>query len=87
MVAVKEAFVRLHDEGIIYRATRLVNWSCQLNTALSNLEVDSKELEGRTMMTVPGHDPKKKYEFGVLISFAYPVENSGMRSVLMAWPT
>jgi len=59
---------------------RLVNWSCKLNTALSNLEVEMKELEGRTLLSVPGH--KSKYEFGVIISFAYPVENSGLFSCL-----
>lgn len=37
--AVSETFVRLHDEGIIYRANRLVNWCVQMNTTLSNLEV------------------------------------------------
>ncbi|KAI9138706.1 tRNA synthetases class I-domain-containing protein [Paraphysoderma sedebokerense] len=80
--AVNEAFVTLRDEGIIYRANRLVNWCSYLNTALSNLEVESKELKGRTLMTVPGHDPNKKYEFGVLISFAYPVENSDEKIVV-----
>ena len=74
---VTEAFVRLHDDGVIYRANRLVNWCTKLKTALSNLEVENKELEGRTMLSVPDHDPSKKYEFGVLISFAYQVENSG----------
>lgn len=37
--AVAETFVRLHDEGIIYRANRLVNWCVAMNTTLSNLEV------------------------------------------------
>lgn len=37
--AVAETFVRLHDDGIIYRANRLVNWCVQMNTTLSNLEV------------------------------------------------
>ena len=37
--AVKEAFVRLHDEGLIYRSRRLVNWSCTLNSAISDIEV------------------------------------------------
>ena len=37
--AVKEAFVRMHDDGIIYRSTRLVNWSCTLNSAISDIEV------------------------------------------------
>lgn len=60
--AVAENFVRLHEEGIIYRANRLVNWDCTLTTALSNLEVDQKELAGRTLLDVPGYD--KKVEFG-----------------------
>ncbi len=37
--AVKEAFVRMHDDGVIYRSTRLVNWSCTLNSAISDIEV------------------------------------------------
>lgn len=37
--AVAQTFIQLHDEGIIYRANRLVNWCVQLNTTLSNLEV------------------------------------------------
>ncbi|KAF9212211.1 hypothetical protein BGZ59_007077 [Podila verticillata] len=80
--AVTETFCRFHEEGIIYRATRLVNWCSELNTALSNLEVDNKELTGRTLMNVPGYDAKEKFEFGVLISFAYPVENSDEKIVV-----
>lgn len=37
--AVAETFVKLHDDGIIYRANRLVNWCVAMNTTLSNLEV------------------------------------------------
>ncbi len=44
--AVSEAFVRLHDEGLIYRGKRLVNWDPVLLTALSDLEVQSEEEEG-----------------------------------------
>src|SRR5215469_4646857 len=44
--AVTEAFVRLHDEGLIYRGKRLVNWDPVLLTALSDLEVESSEEEG-----------------------------------------
>ncbi|KAI4811290.1 hypothetical protein KUCAC02_014203 [Chaenocephalus aceratus] len=46
--AVQEAFIRMHDEGVIYRSKRLVNWSCTLNSAISDIEVDKKELTGRT---------------------------------------
>ena len=74
--AVLESFVRMYDKGLIYRATRLVNWCCTLKTALSDLEVEYIDLTGPTMMTVPGHDPNKKYEFGVLIHFSYRVKGT-----------
>ncbi|MDX1499342.1 MAG: valine--tRNA ligase [Woeseiaceae bacterium] len=41
--AVKEVFVRLYDEGLIYRGKRLVNWDPVLHTALSDLEVLSAD--------------------------------------------
>jgi valyl-tRNA synthetase len=44
--AVTESFVRLHDEGLIYRGKRLVNWDPVLHTALSDLEVLSQEESG-----------------------------------------
>ena len=44
--AVVEAFVRLHDEGLIYRGKRLVNWDPVLHTAVSDLEVLSAEEDG-----------------------------------------
>ena len=45
-VAVREAFVRLFEEGLIYRATRLINWDPVLQTSLSDLEVDHEENNG-----------------------------------------
>jgi valyl-tRNA synthetase len=44
--AVREAFVRLYESGLIYRAERLVNWSPGSMTVLSDLEVDSEEEDG-----------------------------------------
>jgi valyl-tRNA synthetase len=44
--------------------------------------VENRELAGRTLMSVPGHDPNKKYEFGVIISFAYPIEGSDEKIVV-----
>jgi valyl-tRNA synthetase len=44
--AVIETFLRLHEEGLIYRGKRLVNWDPVLLTALSDLEVESEEVEG-----------------------------------------
>jgi valyl-tRNA synthetase len=44
--AVVEVFVRLHEQGLIYRGKRLVNWDPVLGTAVSDLEVDSEEEDG-----------------------------------------
>ncbi len=44
--AVVEAFVKLHEEGLIYRGQRLVNWDPVLKTAISDLEVVSEEEDG-----------------------------------------
>jgi valyl-tRNA synthetase len=41
--AVREAFVRLHEKGLIYRGPRLINWSPGLKTAVSDLEVEYEE--------------------------------------------
>ncbi|MBO6938720.1 MAG: valine--tRNA ligase [Deltaproteobacteria bacterium] len=41
--AVREAFVRLYEEGLIYRGERLVNWDVATQTVLSDLEVDTEE--------------------------------------------
>ncbi|OWV31572.1 valine--tRNA ligase [Halomonas campaniensis] len=44
--AVQEVFVRLHEEKLIYRGKRLVNWDPTLHTAISDLEVENKEQQG-----------------------------------------
>ncbi len=45
--AVREVFVSLHDEGLIYRGKRLVNWDPELHTAVSDLEVISEDEPGK----------------------------------------
>ncbi|MEL7042675.1 MAG: valine--tRNA ligase [Pseudomonadota bacterium] len=45
-VAVNKVFVDLYNEGLIYRAKRLVNWDPHFQTAISNLEVENKEVDG-----------------------------------------
>jgi valyl-tRNA synthetase len=45
--AVREAFVRLYEKGLIYRGIRLVNWSPLLKTAVSDLEVDYSQEPGK----------------------------------------
>ncbi|PVZ88989.1 valine--tRNA ligase [Serratia sp. S1B] len=44
--AVKEVFVRLYQEDLIYRGKRLVNWDPKLRTAISDLEVENRESKG-----------------------------------------
>ncbi|MDO6745695.1 valine--tRNA ligase [Gilvimarinus sp. 1_MG-2023] len=44
--AVKEAFVRLYDDGLIYRGKRLVNWDPKLHTAISDVEVENHDERG-----------------------------------------
>ncbi len=44
--AVRKVFVKLHQDGLIYRDKRLVNWDPQFQTAISDLEVEQREVEG-----------------------------------------
>ncbi|VUZ43657.1 unnamed protein product [Hymenolepis diminuta] len=78
--AVTEAFVRMHEGGLIYRKERLVNWCCTLQSAISDIEVDKVELTGRTSFNVPGY--AKPVIFGVLTSFAYPIADSNEELVV-----
>lgn len=45
--AVREVFVRLYEEGLIYRDNRLINWCPRCHTALSDLEVEHEDLDGK----------------------------------------
>mmetsp|Transcript_56278 Transcript_56278/g.136426 ORF Transcript_56278/g.136426 Transcript_56278/m.136426 type:complete len:1085 (-) Transcript_56278:2657-5911(-) len=85
--AVVEAFNVFHERGLLYRSDRLGNWSCALKSAISDIEVDTLELTGRTFVEVKSHkgnpkDPQGRYEFGVLTNFAYPVEDSDEQLVV-----
>ena len=73
--AVVEAFCKFYEDGLIYRDTRLINWSCALQSAISEIEVDYMDITGKTFLPVPNH-PKKDYEFGTITSFAYKVDGS-----------
>ncbi len=61
---------------MLYRDNRLINWSCALQSALSDIEVDFLDLKGKTFLAVPNHKKQEKYEFGVITSFAYKVDGS-----------
>ncbi|KAG5673539.1 hypothetical protein PVAND_003579 [Polypedilum vanderplanki] len=78
--AVTEAFNQMHEKGLIYRDKRLVNWSCTLKSAISDIEVDKVEIPGRTFLAIPGY--QDKIEFGVLVSFAYQIEGTNEEIVV-----
>src|SRR5450759_4335994 len=63
--AVREAFVRLYEKGLIYRGPRLINWSPGLKTAVSDLEVEYSE------------EPGKLYYFKYMLSGSDPLTETG----------
>lgn len=78
--AVNEAFIRLHNAGLIYRKESLVNWSCQLQSAISDLEVEHRNVDKPTSISVPGHrDP---VQFGLMYQFAYKLSDSNDQIVV-----
>uniref|UniRef100_G1R100 Valine--tRNA ligase, mitochondrial n=1 Tax=Nomascus leucogenys TaxID=61853 RepID=G1R100_NOMLE len=71
-VAVTEAFVRLYKAGLLYRNRQLVNWSCALRSAISDIEVENRPLPGHTQLRLPGCPTP--VSFGLLFSVAFPVD-------------
>ncbi len=64
--AVREAFVRLYEKGLIYRGPRLINWSPGLRTAVSDLEVEYTQQPGtlyyfKYMLLPEGDHQKEEY--------------------------
>ncbi|GAB4474361.1 MAG: valine--tRNA ligase [Anaerolineales bacterium] len=64
--AVREAFVRLYDKGLIYRGLRLINWAPKLKTAVSDLEVEYSQEMGtlyyfKYMLVPEGDSPPGEY--------------------------
>jgi valyl-tRNA synthetase len=58
--AVKEVFVRLYNEGLIYRGDYIINWCPRCQTALSDLEVEYEEVEGHLFyLMYPVYNSKK----------------------------
>ena len=64
--AVSEAFVRLHEKGLVYRGEYMVNWAPLLKTAVSDLEVEYQDEEGKLFYfkyMVEGSDGKCLFNF------------------------
>ncbi|HEX4928015.1 MAG TPA: valine--tRNA ligase [Burkholderiales bacterium] len=71
--AVVEVFVELFNEGLIYRGKRLVNWDPVLGTAVSDLEVDSDEEDGRIWeLRYPLEDAGGKNEGSLVVATTRP---------------
>lgn len=54
-LAVTQAFIRLFNDGLIYRKEQSVNWDCHLQTVVSDVEVDHTLLERPTRIHVPSY--------------------------------
>ena len=77
--AVREAFVRLYEKGMIYRGPRLINWSPGLKTAVSDLEVEYSE------------EPGTLYYFKYMLASSSPSplpgeRGAGVRANTSPWP-
>jgi len=71
--AVREAFVRLYEEGLIYRAHRLVNWDTASQTALSDLEVEYNEENGHLWrLRYPVVDPQPGQPTEIVVATTRP---------------
>ncbi|EMR09442.2 valine-tRNA ligase [Pneumocystis murina B123] len=66
---VTNCFIQLFNEGLIYRDMKMVNWSCSLETVISDIEVDHKVINKPTEIMIRG----EPIEFGVLHKIAYPL--------------
>eukprot|EP00095_Tigriopus_kingsejongensis_P000951 maker-scaffold360_size197209-snap-gene-0.41 protein:Tk00951 transcript:maker-scaffold360_size197209-snap-gene-0.41-mRNA-1 annotation:"hypothetical protein DAPPUDRAFT_328232" len=79
-LAVNEAFVCLFERGLIYRALAPVNWSPQLQSAISDIEVTHVSVEKKTRLTLPGYE--RPVEFGQIFDIAYLVDGSSEEIVI-----
>ena len=80
--SVQEAFIQLYERGILYREKRMVNWCCALQTAISDVELEDLEINQPTKLSIPRH--KDKYEFGVLIDFAYKLKKDPSKEIIVS---
>ena len=79
-IAITEAFCKFYDKGLIYRSNKLVNWCCYLQTAISDIEIESEKIDKPTKKKIPGYD--KPVEFGYLTHFAYKIKGTDQEIVV-----
>ncbi|KAG8231500.1 hypothetical protein J437_LFUL007665 [Ladona fulva] len=67
-ISVVEAFIKLYESGLIYRTNSIINWSTSIKSAISDIEIDLKEVNAPTLLDVPGYD--NPVEFGIMTEIA-----------------
>lgn len=80
---VVKAFITLYNRGLIYRDKRIINWCVILNTSISDIEVDTMEIDKPTNIQLPEYE--KKISFGWMYNIYYQVE--GMDDKLLVSTT
>lgn len=83
--AVQEAFIRMHDEGVIYRSKRLVNWSCSLNSAISDIEVGAC-LDQVCSMPYLEQAPSVGHTFPAWVSLLFRTSHLRKMKTKNLWP-
>ncbi|ORD93432.1 SYVC [Enterospora canceri] len=76
--SVKKAFIILYNKGLIYRENKMVNWSGQMQTTLSDLEVNYKTVSGGEELTMDG----KKHQFGLMYYVKYFIAEKKNKKML-----
>ncbi|CRK86161.1 CLUMA_CG000141, isoform A [Clunio marinus] len=72
--SVNEAFIRLFERDLIFRDATIINWSCALESAISDIEVENIELCGKTEIELPNYS--QKISFGEITDIAYKIVDS-----------
>ncbi|KAH9503377.1 hypothetical protein Btru_072869 [Bulinus truncatus] len=78
--AVTKAFCELFKKGLIFRDKRMINWSCALQSSVSDIEVDKKTIEGPTTLNILGSEDG--VVVGILSHFAYPLSDSDEKIIV-----
>ncbi|KAG8176947.1 hypothetical protein JTE90_013624 [Oedothorax gibbosus] len=78
--AVNKVFIKLFEEKLIYRKERLVNWSSEIRSVISDIEVDHIEVPGNKKVRIPGL--KDPVVLGLMDYFYYPVADSNEKVLI-----
>ncbi|EGG14052.1 hypothetical protein DFA_11815 [Cavenderia fasciculata] len=84
-LAVQTAFLTLYRRGLIYRSTRLVNWCAQLQSVISDIEVDHITFEKPTMYKLKTQP--RTHEFGVIHDVKYRIDDDSKEEYLVVSTT